>query len=152
MLRSAHYINNGYSWLVEGDIEGCFDEIRHSAVIERIRRRVADRKVINLCKVFLKAGLLTDLGRLERRVSGTPQGGANSPLFANLGVVRSGRADPGSLGGNVEIPHSAPTCTRRGSPPIDSFGTRMTSWSWCMQPESRRRPSASIRQRGLVPA
>jgi RNA-directed DNA polymerase len=83
----VHYINNGYTWAVEGDIEGCFDNIRHSAVVERIRRRVTDRKVINLCKAFLKAGVLTELGRLERRISGTPQGGIISPLFANLALT-----------------------------------------------------------------
>jgi RNA-directed DNA polymerase len=82
----VHYINNGYTWVVEGDIAGCFDNIRHNAVVERIRRRVTDRRVVNLCKEFLKAGVLTELGDIERRLSGTPQGGVISPLFANLAL------------------------------------------------------------------
>lgn len=82
----VHFINNGYTWVVEGDIEGCFDNIRHSVVVERIRRRVTDRRVVDLCKAFLKAGVLTELGGLQRRLSGTPQGGVISPLFANLAL------------------------------------------------------------------
>lgn len=75
----VHYINNGYTWAVEGDIEGCFDNIRHSVVVERIRRRVTDRRVVNLCKAFLKAGVLTELSGLQRRLTGTPQGGVLTP-------------------------------------------------------------------------
>lgn len=82
----VHYINNGYTWVVEGDIAGCFDNIRHDVVIQRIRRRITDRRVVNLCKEFLKAGVLTELGGLDRRLSGTPQGGVISPLFANLAL------------------------------------------------------------------
>src|SRR4030095_1421593 len=84
----VHYINNGYTWAVEGDIGGCFDNIRHRAVVEHIRRRVTDRKVINLCKAFLKAGVLTELGRLERRISGTPPGGVMTPSTQRRTVGR----------------------------------------------------------------
>lgn len=83
----VHYINNGYTWAVEGDIAGCFDNIRHDVVVERIRRRITDRRTVNLCKEFLKAGVLTELGRVERRLTGTPQGGVISPLFANLALT-----------------------------------------------------------------
>jgi RNA-directed DNA polymerase len=94
----VHYINNGYSWVVEGDIEGCFDNIGHSVVVERIRRRVTDRKVISLCKAFLKAGVLTELGTFERRLSGTPQGSlcaaAHKPPYEQRWVMRSARRLP----------------------------------------------------------
>jgi RNA-directed DNA polymerase len=82
----VHFINNGYTWVVEGDIAGCFDNIRHDVVVERIRRRITDRRVMDLCKEFLKAGVLTELGGIERRLTGTPQGGVISPLFANLAL------------------------------------------------------------------
>ncbi|MGA5135383.1 reverse transcriptase domain-containing protein [Streptomyces olivoreticuli] len=75
----VHYINNGYAWVVEGDIAGCFDNIRHDVVVERIRRRITDRRVVNLCKEFLKAGVLTELGQVERRLTGTPQGHLKVP-------------------------------------------------------------------------
>jgi RNA-directed DNA polymerase len=82
----VHLVNNGYTWVVEGDIEGCFDNIRHGLIVGRIRRRIADRRVVDLVKVFLKAGVLSELGGLERRLTGTPQGGIVSPLFANLAL------------------------------------------------------------------
>lgn len=83
----VHFINHGYEWVVEGDIEACFDSIEHKLVIEEVRRRVTDRRVINLCKAFLRAGVLTELGQLKRSVTGTPQGGIISPLFANLALT-----------------------------------------------------------------
>ncbi|MFE3003312.1 reverse transcriptase domain-containing protein [Nocardia sp. NPDC059246] len=90
----VHYINNGYSWVVEGDIAGCFDNIRHDVVVQRIRRRVTDRRVVNLGKAFLKAGVLTELGGIERRLSGTPQGGLcaaeHNEAYEQRWVMRSG--------------------------------------------------------------
>lgn len=82
----VHFVNNGYEWVVEGDVEACFDTIEHRSVVEQLRTRVTDRRVLGLCKAFLRAGVLTELGRLERTVTGTPQGGIVSPLFANLAL------------------------------------------------------------------
>lgn len=83
----VHFINHGYEWVIEGDLEACFDSIEHRLVVERVRRRIRDRRVLALVKAFLKAGGLTELGRLERRPTGTPQGGIVSPLFANLALT-----------------------------------------------------------------
>ena len=52
------FARNGYEWVFEGDIEACFDEIDHTALMERLRRRVADKRVLALVKAFLKAGIL----------------------------------------------------------------------------------------------
>ncbi|MGH2733770.1 MAG: reverse transcriptase domain-containing protein [Actinomycetota bacterium] len=82
----VHFINHGYEWAIEGDLEACFDTIPHRLVVERVRRRITDRRVLALVKAFLKAGVLNELGRLERRPTGTPQGGIASPLFANLAL------------------------------------------------------------------
>lgn len=82
----VHTINNGYEWVIEGDIESCFDSIPHRLVVEQVRRRITDRRVIGLVKAFLAAGVLTELGRLHRSVTGTPQGGIVSPLLANLAL------------------------------------------------------------------
>jgi RNA-directed DNA polymerase len=75
-------------WVIEGDVKGCFDHINHHQVMERIRRRSADRKVNRLLLMFLKAGILSE-DRFIRTDSGTPQGGILSPLLANiaLGVI-----------------------------------------------------------------
>jgi RNA-directed DNA polymerase len=52
----VHFINNGYQWVIEGDVEACFDAIPHRVVVERVRRRISDRRVLGLVKAFLKAG------------------------------------------------------------------------------------------------
>jgi hypothetical protein len=45
-----------YEWVVEGDIEACFDTIDHTALMDRVRLRIEDRRVLTLVKAFLKAG------------------------------------------------------------------------------------------------
>jgi RNA-directed DNA polymerase len=46
----------------EADITPCFDEINHQALLDRLRRRISDKKVLGLVKAFLKAGVLTEDG------------------------------------------------------------------------------------------
>lgn len=75
-----------YHWVVEGDIKACFDEIDHTALMGRVRRRVADKRVLELVKAFLKSGILTAGGQLEVTTGGVPQGGILSPLLANIGL------------------------------------------------------------------
>lgn len=78
--------SNGYEWVLEADIEACFDAIDHTALLARMRRRVGDKRVLALVKAFLKAGILTELGHQEPTQSGTPQGGILSPLLANIAL------------------------------------------------------------------
>jgi RNA-directed DNA polymerase len=75
---------NSYEWVLEADITACFDEISHAAALERLRTRIADKRVMTLIKAFLKAGILTELGGQEETLAGTPQGGILSPLIANV--------------------------------------------------------------------
>jgi RNA-directed DNA polymerase len=82
----VHFVNSGYQWVVEGDVEACFDNIPHGLVVQQVCTRIADRRVVGLCKTFLRAGVLRELGRVERQPTGTPQGGIISPLFANLAL------------------------------------------------------------------
>ena len=63
-----HLTSHGYEWVVEGDIKACFDEISHCALLDRVRARVGDKRVLALVKAFLKAGILTDVG-VRPRVS-----------------------------------------------------------------------------------
>jgi RNA-directed DNA polymerase len=81
-----HYGSHRYHWVLEADIEACFDTIDHTALMGRVRRRVSDKRVLNLVKAFLKAGLLTELGHEEETRAGTPQGGILSPLLANIAL------------------------------------------------------------------
>jgi RNA-directed DNA polymerase len=69
----------GYRWVLDADIEACFDSIDHTALMDRVRRRVKDKRVLTLVKAFLKAGLLTELGERQDTATGTPQGGILTP-------------------------------------------------------------------------
>lgn len=75
-----------YEWVVEGDIKACFDEISHPALMERVRARIGDKRVLALVKAFLKAGVLTEGGALRGTDAGTPQGSILSPLMANVAL------------------------------------------------------------------
>ena len=75
-----------YHWVLETDIKACFDEISHTALVNRLRARIKDRRVCALVKAFLKAGIFTELGDREETQSGTPQGGILSPLLANIAL------------------------------------------------------------------
>ena len=81
-----YYASRGYRWVVDADIEGCFDNIGHQAVLSRVRARIRDKKAVALVRAFLKAGVLTDLGLQAAASTGTPQGGIISPLLANIAL------------------------------------------------------------------
>ena len=70
----------------EGDITACFDEIDHLALMNQVRGRVGDKRVLGLVRAFLKAGVLTENGAEEKTDAGTPQGGILSPLLANIAL------------------------------------------------------------------
>ncbi len=78
--------SRAYHWVLDADIEACFDQIDHRAVMERVRARVKDKRVLALVKAFLKAGVMTEIGEREDSASGTPQGGILSPLLANIAL------------------------------------------------------------------
>lgn len=74
-----------YQWAIEGDIKSCFDTIDHHGLMNRVRRRIGDSKVLRLVRAFLKAGVLAE-GQFLRTDVGTPQGGILSPLLANIAL------------------------------------------------------------------
>jgi RNA-directed DNA polymerase len=100
-MRRAHdaiaeihlYGTQGYRWVLDADIEACFDSIDHVALMDRVRRRVKDKRVLGLVKAFLKAGVLTEVGDREDTHTGTPQGGlcsaAHKPPYEQRRVMRS---------------------------------------------------------------
>ena len=75
-----------YRWILEADIKACFDEIDHTALMDRLRVRIKDKRICSLVKAFLKSGVMTELGHREETTSGTPQGGILSPLLANIAL------------------------------------------------------------------
>ena len=77
---------SNYQWVLECDIKACFDEISHTALTDRLRARIKDKRICALVKAFLKSGVLTELGNREDTLTGTPQGGILSPLLANIAL------------------------------------------------------------------
>ncbi|GIM62362.1 hypothetical protein Pve01_75790 [Planomonospora venezuelensis] len=78
--------SQGYRWVLDADIEACFDRIDHVALMDRVRMRVKDKRVLALVRSFCKAGIMTELGERNGTTSGTPQGGILSPLLASIAL------------------------------------------------------------------
>ncbi len=88
-IAEIHYLGTpvrNYEWVFEADIKACFDEIDHTALMGRVRRRIGDKRVLRLVKAFLRAGILTEEGLDRTTITGTPQGGVLSPLLANIAL------------------------------------------------------------------
>jgi RNA-directed DNA polymerase len=86
-IAEIHFLaSRSYEWIVEGDIKACFDEISHSALLDRVRRRIGDRRILALVKAFLKAGILGEDGELRDSHTGAPQGGILSPVLSNVAL------------------------------------------------------------------
>jgi RNA-directed DNA polymerase len=104
-----------YGWVVDADIEACFDAIDHTALLDRVRARIADKRVLALVKAFCKAGVLTEAQAWQDSDTGTPQGGILSPLLANiaLSVLDDHFAADWAAMGNASARHRR---RRRGEP------------------------------------
>lgn len=81
------FTSRSYEWVFEADIEACFDQISHPALMDRVRRRVGDKRVLALVKAFLRSGILSEDGQTQATIAGTPQGGILSPLLANVALT-----------------------------------------------------------------
>ena len=87
MAEVRYLTSRSYEWIVEGDIKACFDEISHPALMDRVRQRVGDKRVLALVKAFLKAGILAEERELKDTDTGTPQGSILSPLLSNVALT-----------------------------------------------------------------
>lgn len=90
-FRSAHqavahaqtYLEEGYTWMVDLDLEKFFDRVNHDVLMSRVARRVEDKRLLKLIRAFLNSGVMQD-GLTTATPEGTPQGGPLSPLLSNL--------------------------------------------------------------------
>ena len=81
-IAGVHHLASepaNYRWVFEADIKACFDEIDQTALMDRLRGRIKDKRICALVKAFLKSGVLTELGEREETRTGTPQGGILTP-------------------------------------------------------------------------
>jgi RNA-directed DNA polymerase len=81
--RCRHAALTGFTWVVEGDVRACFDEISHKAILRCLKEKVLDNKFLALIQLLLKAGVEID-GVVHPTTKGVPQGGVVSPLLANV--------------------------------------------------------------------
>jgi RNA-directed DNA polymerase len=83
LTRVMELLQQGHLWVVHVDLKSYFDTISHTKLLERVRERVADGRVLQLIEAFLKAHILDGLKRWEPE-TGTPQGAVVSPLLSNI--------------------------------------------------------------------
>jgi retron-type reverse transcriptase len=125
---------HGYEWVLEGDITACFDEIDHSALMVRLRRRIGDRRVLALVKAFCKAGILSEDG-IERDTStGTPKAGSCRRCWPTS-HCRCWTSTPPRPGRQAAPPCSAIGGASGARRPGGWSATRTTLWSWWPAPK-----------------
>jgi len=81
--RALSLHRQGYTYVLDADIKGFFDNIPHEAIMQGLACEVADGNILNLVQRFLAAGVMED-GVYKPTTVGTPQGGVISPLLANI--------------------------------------------------------------------
>lgn len=81
--QAKKYIAKGYVWVVDLDLEKCFDRINHDILMGRLAKRIEDKRLLRLIRLYLQAGVMVH-GVVQERYEGTPQGGPLSPLLSNI--------------------------------------------------------------------
>ena len=83
MEQGQKYIAEGYRWVMDLDLEKFFDRVNHDKLMAKITERVGDKRMLELIRAFLRAGVMEN-GLVNPVDEGTPQGGPLSPLLSNI--------------------------------------------------------------------
>jgi hypothetical protein len=144
-IAEARFLaGRSYEWVVEGDITACFDEISHPALMDRVRARISDKRVLGLVKAFLKAGILTQDRQFKDTSTGTPQGASSPRCWLTSPCRFWTSTSPRPQAGRPHRNGSAAGAAARARPTTAWCGMRMTSWSW--YPVTASTPSRRARR------
>jgi RNA-directed DNA polymerase len=124
-----HFASRSYEWIVEGDIQSCFDEISHSSLMDHVRVRIGDKRVLALVKAFLKGGILSEDGVRRDTHTGTPQGNILSPLLANVALSVLDEHIAQAPGGPAASPYERAKRRRQGLP---NYRLCRYADDWCL--------------------
>ena len=83
VIKALEYLNDGYDWIVDIDLEKFFDTVNQDRLITIIRKTIRDGEVVSLIRKYLSAGVMEN-GVVKPTPKGTPQGGNLSPLLSNI--------------------------------------------------------------------
>lgn len=83
IMRTLDYLNEGYEWVIDLDIEAYFDTVNHDKLISILRERVSDSATLHLIRKFLQAGIM-EKGLVKANTIGMPQDGPLSPILSNI--------------------------------------------------------------------
>lgn len=83
ILKCKEYMDNGYKWAVDIDLEKYFDTVNHDKLIGLVYKEIKDIRVISLIRKYLQAGVMIN-GVVNSTEKGVPQGGNLSPLLSNI--------------------------------------------------------------------
>ena len=81
--KARQYVEQGYSYVVDFDLEKFFDSVNQDMLMARVARRVKDKRLLKLIRKFITSGIMHG-GLIEVHVKGTPQGSPLSPLLSNI--------------------------------------------------------------------
>ena len=83
ICKVLEYLNQGFEWVIDLDIEKYFDTVNHDKLISILREQVNDSHTVHLIRKFLQAGVM-DNGLVSSTTIGVPQGGPLSPILSNI--------------------------------------------------------------------
>jgi len=81
--RSQQYVEQGYRWVVDIDLEKFFDRVNHDKLMGKLAKRIPDKRLLKIIRAFLNAGVMEN-GLVSVTTEGTPQGGPASPFLSNI--------------------------------------------------------------------
>lgn len=84
IAEARRYLEGGYEWVVDLDLEKFFDKVHHERLLARLSQRISDPRLIGLIRQMLRAKVVLPDGVVVSTHEGTPQGGPLSPLLSNI--------------------------------------------------------------------